>query len=1072
MRVLNWALDAQKTVGGKIISVILSVALIFSFSNFFYGDNAFADTEEDTKSELVDQVSDKPAEEKKADKAENVQKAASSSEPIYENATKEDLDKSTDKVVDEVVSTNNSLSQDIDATTVGKKTVKASADLAISKAKAQKAKDDDDIDVVNGGTYYLNVGDKVEFETQEGKKQWHVAVGHTTDNSKFNRNDDGIILDDLDEDDVDVIVSKKAKPGDKFTVRHKLDNDTYEYFYIIIGGEVNIKDYVTLTPANVEKIYDGTALAAGIATATDKSGKTVKVEYSIDGKTWTEDPAKLTATNVADSKTIKVRASVESAYNGYVTAEQKLKINKRDVTVTAKSDSKAFDGTALTNNGWDVAATTETTGLVKNDKIASVTVEGTITYVGTADNVAKDAVFAEGVNANNYNVKYEKGTLEVTDRADKYVITASAPDGEYTYDGDAKTAEGVAYDKLTFNGQTYTVEGLGSTMTQTDAGEYETAITGTAVVKAADGTDVTNQFSVNTEDKGLLKINKRDVTVTAKSDSKAFDGTALTNNGWDVAATTETTGLVKNDKIASVTVEGTITYVGTADNVAKDAVFAEGVNANNYNVKYEKGTLEVTDRADKYVITASAPDGEYTYDGDAKTAEGVAYDKLTFNGQTYTVEGLGSTMTQTDAGEYETAITGTAVVKAADGTDVTNQFSVNTEDKGLLKINHAEATVTAGNATKVYGTSDPSFEATVEGLVPADATNTSLIQYSIAREAGEDVGTYAITASGDGIQGNYKVTYAPGTLTIVPQSIDPNDPTQPTDPADPTTDPNQPVYNNAQVNNPENVVYNAQSQQQPIEVTDSEGNIIDPSNYTVDYTGAVNAGTVTVTITGQGNYAGSVTRTYQITPAPVTITVNDATKVAGAADPAFTGQVTEGQIYNNELGDITFTRTNGDQATGTYADVLTANYAANSNYAVTVVPGTFTITAAPAPAPAPAPTPTPAPAPAPATPAAAPAAPAAAPAAPAVVIPDEENPLAAPEQEIADDENPLAAFDHEECWVHWFMIAGIILTIIYGAVVVLRRTRNTKHIDKMEKDLIGTTDESTVTVGSAHHSHA
>lgn len=87
------------------------------------------------------------------------------------------------------------------------------------------------------------------------------------------------------------------------------------------------------------------------------------------------------------------------------------------------------------------------------------------------------------------------------------------------------------------------------------------------------------------------------------------------------------------------------------------------------------------------------------------------------------------------------------------------------------------------------------------------------------------------------------------------------------------------------------------------------------------------------------------------------------------------------------------------------------------------------------------------------------------------VIPDEENPLAAPDQEIADDENPLAAFDHEECWVHWFMIAGIILTIIYGAVVVLRRTRNTKHIDKMEKDLIGTTDESTVTVGSAHHSH-
>ena len=37
---------AQKTLGGKIISVILSVALIFSFSNFFYGDNAFAEEQE------------------------------------------------------------------------------------------------------------------------------------------------------------------------------------------------------------------------------------------------------------------------------------------------------------------------------------------------------------------------------------------------------------------------------------------------------------------------------------------------------------------------------------------------------------------------------------------------------------------------------------------------------------------------------------------------------------------------------------------------------------------------------------------------------------------------------------------------------------------------------------------------------------------------------------------------------------------------------------------------------------------------------------------------------------------
>ena len=37
---------------------------------------------------------------------------------------------------------------------------------------------------------------------------------------------------------------------------------------------------------------------------------------------------------------------------------------------------------------------------------------------------------------------------------------------------------------------------------------------------------------------------------------------------------------------------------------------------------------------------------------------------------------------------------------------------------------------------------------------------------SLSRAAGEDVGTYAITAAGEAVQGNYKVTYVPAKLTI------------------------------------------------------------------------------------------------------------------------------------------------------------------------------------------------------------------------------------------------------------------------------------------------------------------
>ena len=829
MRVLNWALDAQKTVGGKIISVILSVALIFSFSNFFYGDNAFADTEEDTKSELVDQVSDKPAEE--------------NSEVVVPA-------KQTEQ--------------------------KPAAKAATPQVKPQA--NHASLDELNEA--FLAVGEALE----SGIIQAGIAA---------------------------------------------IDN------FLSVYNNLSAEDKA----ANTEAVEQAKAYRENLVAAqeAEKSNK----EYN--------DP--------------DIELTAEHSYNVYVymALEYTNSIsNEEQAEFVSKLGSQGYVENGSTTHNWF------TLGMVSN--VAGIP-DSTKQKVGaTASNPIKSLE----------NITAHKGNKPLINYVTTIPSTIFVAKGANDYINDDKSSS-----------KTYTwhLNTYASVVKYTWVDGYsDDPIIQTTV----DFSKATPQAPSNPTRKGY-----------------EFTGWKESTNNGDVTYTAQW----KKDLTL------------TAEN-------GGGVyNANAYYLNNVKASLEGA------TIEYKIGDGEWTTTAPSAT-------NVADSAQNISVR---------------------AMLEGYEPVQVDNLS---------ITVTPAEVTVTAGNATKVYGTSDPSFEATVEGLVPADATNTSLIQYSIAREAGEDVGTYAITAAGDEIQGNYKVTYAPGTLTIVPQSIDPNDPTQPTDPTDPTTDPNQPVYNNAQVNNPENVVYNAQSQQQPIEVTDSEGNIIDPSNYTVDYTEAVNAGTVTVTITGQGNYAGSVTRTYQITPAPVTITVNDATKVAGAADPTFTGQVTEGQIYNNELGDITFTRTNGDQATGTYADVLTANYAANSNYAVTVVPGTFTITAAPAPAPAPAPTPTPAPAAAPATPAAAPAAPAAAPAAPAVVIPDEENPLAAPEQEIADDENPLAAFDHEECWVHWFMIAGILLTIIYGAVVVLRRTRNTKYIDKMEKDLIGTTDESTVTVGSAHHSHA
>ena len=116
----------------------------------------------------------------------------------------------------------------------------------------------------------------------------------------------------------------------------------------------------------------------------------------------------------------------------------------------------------------------------------------------------------------------------------------------------------------------------------------------------------------------------------------------------------------------------------------------------------------------------------------------------------------------------------------------------------------------------------------------------------------------------------------------------------------------------------------------------------------------------------------TVPGTLTVEPRPVTITVDDATKLLGMADPAFTGRITAGSLVDeNDLGLVTFARTNTDQVAGVYGGVLTANYTANPNYAVTVEPGDLTIMVpAPLPTPVPVtpvpPTPVPTPTPAPA----------------------------------------------------------------------------------------------------------
>ncbi|MBO4907581.1 MAG: chitobiase/beta-hexosaminidase C-terminal domain-containing protein [Bacteroidaceae bacterium] len=172
----------------------------------------------------------------------------------------------------------------------------------------------------------------------------------------------------------------------------------------------------------------------------------------------------------------------------------------------------------------------------------------------------------------------------------------------------------------------------------------------------------------------------------------------------------------------------------------------------NYDFTYENGTLTVA----AAFVTLTANSGTETYDGTEQTVTGFtcSVDGLTFTGVSASGSG-------TNAGTYPVTFTG-AIANATK--DDTNQYVVTEIVNGTLTIDPVAATVTADDKTKTYGEADPALTVTITGMVNGESTD--LITYTISRASGDNAGTYTITPTGEAAQGNYTVSYVPGTFTI------------------------------------------------------------------------------------------------------------------------------------------------------------------------------------------------------------------------------------------------------------------------------------------------------------------
>ena len=453
-----------------------------------------------------------------------------------------------------------------------------------------------------------------------------------------------------------------------------------------------------------------------------------------------------------------------------------LTITKAKVTLTSGNADKEYDGKALTNEdveGKNANGLTVETGWVEGEG-ATYEFTGSQLTVGESANTFSYTL-NENTKAENYEITKNEGALTITDRTEKYEITlvANSSTGN-VYDGTEKSAVGVETDTFTINGVEYTVSNFWTTNPrQKNAGTYENKINiGTSpaepaaepaavepamtpmfarvstlrsvdtlakapvlrapvlkadapatdgfVVKDAAGNDVSNQFTVTPVD-GKLEIIKRPVTLTSATDSKTYDGKALTNDKITVSGD----GWVEGEG-ATYNVTGTQTLVGESENTFTYTL-NKGTEAENYEIKTVYGKLTITDDPveDDLVVTKSHEEGTFGL-GDTVTftitatniynearpitlseIDGVTLEQATFEsvaaGETVTTTAT-YTITETDIlkGEFKNTVTATVgdLTKTAEDTVKPEELE---EKDGHLTITKEATSEPANGEAYVLG---------------------------------------------------------------------------------------------------------------------------------------------------------------------------------------------------------------------------------------------------------------------------------------------------------------------------------------------------------------------------------
>ena len=830
--------------------------------------------------------------------------------------------------------------------------------------------------------------------------------------------------------------------GTDYTLSYKGDTTNAGTVTVTITGAGNYtgshnveyqitKRNVTLTSATDSKVYDKTPLTnSNIAIGGDGFAKLEGASYHVTGS----------QTNVGDSDnefTYKLNDDTKASNYNIEVKFGKLYITTQDgqviVVITGHKKTYDYDGTEKTVSGYDVSITE-----------GSTYAETDFTFNGNAEVKATEAnTYPMGLKASDFtnnNTNYSSVTFVVNDGSLVINPKSIIPDGPNTPD-EKKTGievtnpEDSIYDGLPHvNPLTVT-----DTKTKTDLEENKDyTLTYSSDVINVGTVDVTVNGIGNYagEFKKSYKITPREYTVTTESAKKVYDGTALTAGG-------KIEGIVDGEVVV-VHTTGSQTDVGSTPNIYE--LEWKKASSKNYKLKEDSiGTLTVTEQTIDPGEDPNKPNPNYSgvtinnpsnsvYDGKKHKWSPAVTDKegnALVEGTDYEV--AYSTSDFRNVGIIEVIITG---IGNYTGT-VTRTY----------EITPKAYTVTTESAKKVYNGTALTAGGKVEGIVSGETVEFTTTGSRTVE--GTSKNTYSLKWNGSAIETNYKLAKESiGDLTVTPKSIIPDEPNTPDDKKTGIT-----------VSNPKDSKYDGQEHREVLTVKDTKTgkDLIANKDYTVVYSDdLVNAGTVTIKVSGLGNYSGSFTKTYKITKRLVTLTSATVSKTYDGQALTNTSITVSGDGFVEGEGasyEVTGTQTSVGNSANAFEYKLNEKTLA-SNYDITKVVGTLTITAAPAPVTPPT-SPTPV-SPPPVTPRyiqqVVPAS------TPQEEVKKEKTPKAEPKEEKVEKEKTPKARP-EKFWALINLICAIV-TVLFGLLLLIsKRHKNKDDEDDETKDQTTTNDD-------------